>query len=755
MAKKKKGDHPDAIKRENPLQAVLLADSFTNTFRPLSLDKPKVISPLNNVALIDYAMDFLAGAGVEELFVVCVSDRVATYVDQNTSTWIHTMQVTVIKDSSLLSAGDALRELDRQNLVQSDPFILMFADVVTNVNLSQVLKEHKERHKSDSSAIMTLLLKQVGSASEDGKDFPAVRSSTDDLIVGMDPYSDNRVLVYHDSCTEKNIKIPCSFFSNHLEVEIHTDLMDCGIYICSPDVLMRFTDEFDFNDVQKKFIQHSVAEEEEGLQNRIHAHVMGPSEYAARVHDFATYAAVSKDLLRRWCYPIVPDNLPSGYEKDYRYEMKRHYLYYERKGGRTHIGRTTNVHGPGMIGSHCFLDEGCEISGSVIGSQCHFAEGVTVRDSFVWDNVEIQKGATVIQSILADGAVIKAGAVISRGCVVGSGCVVGENVTLPEFTRLTLKEEEEDDFGDGFDDEEEIENDKTAEEDPAQSTDKDLVGPDGLGHSWVLPHSEDEENEDMYGMNSSELLKSQSIGYDRVSMFVRRFALQAEKSGVIDSTRRIDSTVFDENDDLEADSTSDPTQIIGRQKGVDVIKELKNICLEYEESSPIENLAIELNSFKFSQNASYSDCTKAATLAILEKMNVQKNLSDAKLLVDFKAQMERWSPLLRKLCIGLDEETSIIYALEQVATDESDIASVIGRGVAFRILLQTLHDSEVLSDESILIWCEDRRESNGEESPAAHKLFNQKPIQDFLEWLEEESESEDEDDEESGDESED
>jgi translation initiation factor eIF-2B subunit epsilon len=49
--------------------------------------------------------------------------------------------------------------------------------------------------------------------------------------------------------------------------------------------------------------------------------------------------------------------------------------------------------------------------------------------------------------------------------------------------------------------------------------------------------------------------------------------------------------------------------VFGRSKGVNVVKELQDIYLELEETSPMENLAIELNSYKFSQIATYADCT--------------------------------------------------------------------------------------------------------------------------------------------------
>jgi translation initiation factor eIF-2B subunit epsilon len=765
MAKKQKkasqgaGDDAATAKHEQPLQAVLLADSFVNSFRPLSLDRPKVLCPLNNVTLIDYAIAFLAGAGVEELFVVCVSDQVEEHVEQHAWT-ASTMSVTVVKDNFVTNAGDALRELDKRNLVQSDPFILMFGDVVTNVDIGEALATHKERHKKDSSAIMTLLMKSVGAThiSEDGTaSYASIRANTEDLVVGLDPSHANRIMVYDDHNAERSVSVPCSFFASHPQIDMRSDLLDCGIDICSPDVLARFSDEFDYRDIRREFVANSVAEEEEGLQNKIYAHILKPNEYAARVHDFQTYANVSKDLLRRWCYPIVPDNLPSGYEKQYRYTLQRHYLYRESKNRKSRVGRSSTVQGPGLIGSDCSVGENCRIQGSVLGHGCFVESKATIKDSHIWDNVHVAEGATVVNSILADGCVIKAGAVVSRGCVIGAGCIVGEKVVLPEFTRLTLaKETEDDDFDDDWDDDNEEDdtndtNDKApkSSEDPVFVSDKDVVGLDGKGRVWQPPEDEAEDDDDEPGVLSpKDLMKSQSIGFTPSALYVEREKQQKEHDDGFsddDIMNGMDDDFVEYSDGgvtfgIPGDSTdvSQEEIIIGRTKGVDVIKELKAICLEFEATNPIENLGIELNSFKFSQNATYSDCTMAATLAILEMMNIAKGTKDGKLVADFKGFLGNWAPLLQKMSIGLDEEKAIIVALETSATGDGEMGQVLSTGTTYRFLLQTLFDEEIVSEEAFLSWAAERR-GESDDSPRV-KLFRSKTIQDFLEWLEEDSE---------------
>jgi len=67
MASKNKKSNDDEIKREQKLQAILLADSFSKSFRPITLESPKVLLPLMNVPMLEYTIEFLAQNGVEEV----------------------------------------------------------------------------------------------------------------------------------------------------------------------------------------------------------------------------------------------------------------------------------------------------------------------------------------------------------------------------------------------------------------------------------------------------------------------------------------------------------------------------------------------------------------------------------------------------------------------------------------------------------------------------------------------------------------
>lgn len=68
--KKKGGGGGDDLKADQALQAVLIADSFAETFRPVTFEQPKVLLPIVQVPMIGYTLEFLASNGVEEVRAV-------------------------------------------------------------------------------------------------------------------------------------------------------------------------------------------------------------------------------------------------------------------------------------------------------------------------------------------------------------------------------------------------------------------------------------------------------------------------------------------------------------------------------------------------------------------------------------------------------------------------------------------------------------------------------------------------------------
>ena len=97
--------------------------------------------------MIDYALESLLLSGVQKTFVYCVAhaDQIRQYLKE--SKWLRSvspMSIEVISQSpdDCRSLGDSLRDIDGKSLIRGD-FILMSADVISNVQLIPILEEHR------------------------------------------------------------------------------------------------------------------------------------------------------------------------------------------------------------------------------------------------------------------------------------------------------------------------------------------------------------------------------------------------------------------------------------------------------------------------------------------------------------------------------------------------------------------------------------------------------------------------------------
>ncbi|KAL6332067.1 hypothetical protein AAG906_020746 [Vitis piasezkii] len=184
-----------------PLQAILLADSFAQKFRPITLERPKVLLPLVNVPMIDYTLGWLESAGIEEVFVFCCahSKQVIKYLENSHWFSLQHFEVTTIESHNSVCAGDALHLIYERHVIHGD-FVLVTGDTVSNMSLTQALQEHKGRRKKDNNAVMTMVIKR----SKPSLITHQSRLGTDELFMAIDPYT-KQLLYYGDKADRKGL----------------------------------------------------------------------------------------------------------------------------------------------------------------------------------------------------------------------------------------------------------------------------------------------------------------------------------------------------------------------------------------------------------------------------------------------------------------------------------------------------------------------------------------------------------------------
>lgn len=86
-------------------------------------------------------MSWIASVSVRDLFSLCLnlplSYRKSKWCRPTSSNTVH-----IITSELYRSLGDVLRDVDAKSLVRSD-FVLVYGDVVSNIDMSQALQEHR------------------------------------------------------------------------------------------------------------------------------------------------------------------------------------------------------------------------------------------------------------------------------------------------------------------------------------------------------------------------------------------------------------------------------------------------------------------------------------------------------------------------------------------------------------------------------------------------------------------------------------
>lgn len=733
------GNSNEDVRREAPLQAILFADSFTETFRPISLEMPKVLLPLANVPMLEYSLEFLVSSGVKEVILFCTNhvEQIEAFIREKSQV-AKRISVHCLSSPTCITAGDALREIDRQQLIQSNPFVLMSGDVVANVDLPAAIEEHKVRKKKDSSCMMTSIFKEIQPNFSTN-----IRPLDDELIVGVDSTT-SQIVLYEDDPAKRSTRLATIFLEDHAAISLRSDLMDCYIDICSPEVLLKFAEDFDYQDLRQDFFHNEVQNYE--LGNKFYVKIV-TDEFAARVMDPRTYSGISHAILQRWAFPMVPDTNYLGSE-DTTYSYHRGMIY---KEDSVSLSRTCSIQRESILGAGSSFGDNTSVLKSAVGRNCKIGKNVKIQGSFLWSNVTVEDNVSITNAILCDNVVIRKGAVIEEGCVLSFGVVIGEGFKLKAFSKVTkaARVEEEDEFGS---DEEEDEDDAAEKqvERAAVATNEEgeivwntkEVGVGGVGRLWTLDEddieveSDDEESDDEGAASRKEPLDVRRL--DKLkSLMIGASDIVTKKTQKWNDWETL-SLSDDEQDDLE-DFDMQAHEVPFHQ----IIKE--TVINGDSAGHAIDDVFMEIKSSKFAHNRTFADVIGAILPGLLELVPTA-NQSDMGILGQVRAKFQKWTSIIKKCLVEQEDQVAVVHTLETFCLEDAHRALWFR---LFRFLLQIVHDLEWVTEDVILEWHEERLSEDDSNDRAS--LAKSEQVQAFIDWLQEEEEESDEDDEEESD----
>lgn len=660
-------------------------------------------------------------SGVSEIYVYCGAhtSEVENYL--NASKWHPStspgspFSTLEILKSTARSVGDALRDIDNRGLITGD-FLLVHGDLVSNLQIDGALSAHRERRIADKNAIMTLVLREGGLGPHRTKS----HGITPVFVTDPTKYRCVHYEEMNPLQANKYINIDPTLLSDHPEMEIRTDLIDCGIDICTPDVLALWSESFDY-DVPRRHFLHGVLKDYELNGKTIHTEII-TDHYAARASNLQEYEAISKDVLGRWTYPLVPDsNLVHG--QSYKYS----------RGGICKedgviLARSCKVGKKTVLARDTSIGDGSMVRNSIIGRRCHIGKNVIIENAYIWDDVVVGDGSTVDRAIIASEAVIGQNCYIKPGALLSFSVRISDGITVNEGARITRAKRKRTD----------VEGEPLSRVPP----DPKVVGAAGEGYSF---HDSDESDDDDETVLQTSLVYSTShLNLSNESISTLASDISAPSSTATPRSR-LSSFVGSVSED--EDYGSSPGDGSGRSSGESFHKDaVADVYKTLSENGDFHNTRVEFTSLRLSNNATDHHVHRAIAVAFTKRIAslVESSSLEPSKAVAQTLDMPGAVAFLSDVAVGrgkkVDDQVDFLLCAQKDLTHRAK-----GEWIFFA-LCKELYDREVVEEEGFEAWWKDVR---GSETTEMEKVRGR--TEGFMKWL---GEAEEEDSDEEGEEGE-
>lgn len=680
MAPKKEMD-PD-LKKGDVIQAVVIADPFNTKFAPLTTpSRPKCMLPLANRPILAYTLDFLKGSGVQEVILYCTDFalEIRKYLAGEVGTWGE-MVITTIGNEDCRSLGDAMRDLDAKGLLRSDFILISTGDTISNVNLLPILEQHKKQCQIDKNATMTLVYKKASPGHH-------CRSLEEELIVAASPQGQ---LLHHARAVAKNLNFPLEIFVENDSVDLRFDLLETGIAICSQEVPPLFSDNFDCQTLDE-FVKGTL--QNDLTDHTIYVHAIEDESYAARIHNMLGYMAVTRDVLHRWLFPIVPD---IGL-KENGYTYARHNVY---KATDLVIKRKSVLEEDVIVGPGSRIGENTTVCSATIGHNCNIGNNVSLKNCIIHDDVTIEDNCRLEGCVIASNVRLDKNVEVGPKSVLGPGVHIKPGAVVPPETRLVSTKHD-----DGFSDD---------DDDGDVGKSESEYGPS------AFPYLSDDEDLDSDASEDGPLEDVDPWGVS------------------IQSTNEDDSSSSDDGSDISGIEDMMPDIMLDEDAKYNVFfgEVLESLQRGAKEGVNADNLSLEVNSSRHAYAVTPNQVIQSVYVSIVTIAAAQDGVADnsAKLLASSKKHLGQFKCLVAKYVKSSQAQENCLESIGNHATSNPQFMPIVMKIVHY------LYDEDILTEDAIISWY------GGVSGPLKDKL---KPL---IVWLQEaDSGSEDDDDDEDSD----
>tara|TARA_Y100000590_G_scaffold89601_1_gene100823 strand:+ start:258 stop:1250 length:993 start_codon:yes stop_codon:yes gene_type:complete len=324
------------------MKAMILAAGFGTRLKPLTNNLPKPLFPILNRPILEHTINFLKSQGIQEIAINLhhKSEKIINYFGDGKKLGVN---LHYSKEEKILGTAGGIKKL--QKFFKNEPFYVINSDVLTDINLSDVMRFHKEKKSK-----LTLVVRKV---SNPNKYQPILRSDQGRI----------ESFLGHSITNSKN----------------STQVMFTGIQIIEPDIFSRIPENKFCGTTEDVFPKMIM----DGLPVYGYLH----QGYWIDIGTRETYIKIQADVLDGRLILKTPPSMKPG----------EHLI-----APPVHIGKDCRITQEAQIGPNAVLGKNCYLHKGAVVKNSILWPGVTVNTGCTIENSVIGMGTVITKNVKDD-----------------------------------------------------------------------------------------------------------------------------------------------------------------------------------------------------------------------------------------------------------------------------------------------------------------------------------------------------------------
>ena len=393
-------------------RAVIIGDTFTSLLEPLTLDTPYLLLPICGIPIIELILNSLGG--IKEI-IICIKHH-KKLIETYFRTYHDKLNYKLIYNEDFRNVGDCLRQIKQENYITSD-FILIHGLSLINSDFEELFNIHLRNKKKDSNCIITLVLKKYKTTNEIKTNYDEnilIYNDIDKRIYQFEPtYNKKKVEIFKGINAKENIDN---------KFIIRSDLFETGIEICSPKFLEQMTENEKF-DLQS--IRDSIGQilSDEIYSDTFYLHELGEDAFCGIIRNVESYLKVNFEILNRWAYPIVIDNIDMSNKLKINLKQIKFGLYGDKESDYKNFHKGDLFNEVVILNKEECVEKESKLKKCVLGKDVKIGEKCDLFNCIIFKGTKIENNVIIKNSIIGKNSFIKSGVKIISS-------VIGSNVEI-------------------------------------------------------------------------------------------------------------------------------------------------------------------------------------------------------------------------------------------------------------------------------------------------------------------------------------